>query len=433
MQITWGTSAQSGASIGWDSSQVVNPHIGIFGDTGLGKTHNLRRIVSELLATSSRRPRFHIFDAHGDIDIPGESAVRFHESADFGFNPLEINPDPEFGGIRKRIQSLVAAINKTSVRLGPRQERALSKLLIGLYKERGFFVDDPDTWYLDGINRKAYPTLVDAINYTREIIRALYTGSNQRAVQSLEEVNRIVRQINNKNAILQRLSPDDESGIRKLESELDSAKQKAIQAYTDAVSTISTGAELDDAIDFDGQDEIMRSILDRLENLYAIGIYRSTPPPLDPRCAVWRYIITSLGQDEKKLFTMTRLETIFSRAVQRGPQQEILDVVVIDEAHLYQDKDEDHIINKMVREVRKFGVQMIFSSQAPNDYPDTLLASLGTKIMLGIDRAYRRIAGTKLGLKDADLDFIVPMRRMLVQMKTKGEINSKTHWIIFNS
>lgn len=399
----------------------------------MGKTHNLRRIVSELLATSSRRPRFHIFDAHGDIDIPGESAVRFHESADFGFNPLEINADPEFGGIRKRIQSLIAAINKTSVRLGPRQERALSKLLIGLYKECGFLVDDPNTWFLDGINRKAYPTLVDAINYTREIIRALYTGSNQRAVQSLEEVNRIVRQINNKKAILQRLSPDDESGIRKLENELDGAKQKAIQAYTEAVSTISTGEELDDAIDFDGQDEIMRSILDRLENLYAIGIYRSTPPPLDPRCAVWRYIITPLGQDEKKLFTMTRLETIFARAVQRGPQQEILDVVVIDEAHLYQDKDDDHIINKMVREVRKFGVAMIFSSQAPNDYPDTLLASLGTKIMLGIDRTYRRIAGTKLGLKDADLDFIVPMRRMLVQMKTKGEINSKTHWIIFNS
>ncbi|MFP3449184.1 hypothetical protein SB765_30100, partial [Pseudomonas sp. SIMBA_067] len=74
----------------------------------------LRKIAQAMQETGGRRLRIHVFDAHGDVEIPGESAVRFHESADFGFNPLELNPDPEFGGVRKRIQSLIAAINRTS-------------------------------------------------------------------------------------------------------------------------------------------------------------------------------------------------------------------------------------------------------------------------------------------------------------------------------
>ncbi len=104
----------------------------------MGKTTILRRIISVMTQSGHARVRFHVFDGHGDVDIDGGSSVTFHESSDFGFNPLELSADPEFGGVRKRIQSLTMAINHTSVRLGPRQELALTRLLVALYRREGF-------------------------------------------------------------------------------------------------------------------------------------------------------------------------------------------------------------------------------------------------------------------------------------------------------
>lgn len=428
MQINWGRNAHGSSDVLWNSSEMINPHMGIFGDTGMGKTHTIRRIIHEMIETSEGRPpRFHIFDAHDDMSIPGDSDVRFHESADFGFNPLEINPDPEYGGIRKRIQSLIGAINRTSVRLGPRQERALSKILIGLYRDWGFVSDDPATWAL-GEDRKAYPNLIDAIRYAKEQLKAIYTGSNTDAVRAFEEVNRIARQIRNKQSILTGLTKDED--IARLEKELVSAKETAISLYQEAVKQVSNGTELDEALEFDGQDEVMKSLIDRLENLYAIGIYRSTPPPLDTRTPIWRYVISSLDLSEKKLFTLTRLETIFTRAVQRGKQDKIQDVLIFDEGHLYVSKDDDHIINRMGRESRKFGIAMIFATHAPADLTDDLLGSLGTKVILGVDTTHRRTLVSKLGLKESAFDFIIPRKRILVQMKKKNEANNGTYHTI---
>ncbi|MGY8527602.1 ATP-binding protein [Paracidovorax citrulli] len=423
VEIDFGKNAHTGSPVVWDSVRAINAHMAVFGDTGMGKTHTLRKMVQEMQATGHPRLRFHVFDAHGDVAIPGESAVVFHESADFGFNPLELNPDPEFGGVRKRIQSLIAAINRTSVRLGPRQERALTKLLSGLYRREGFIADDASTWPADPHAGKTYPTLHDAITYGRERLKALHLGSNERAVRALEEVGRLAKLVRARSSSLAR---SDEEDTARLERELEALKAKAVDAYRDAVLTIHTGDELDDALEMDGQKETLESVVDRLENLYQIGIYRSTPPPLDPRARVWRYIIKSLSKDEKKLFTLTRLETIFTRAVQRGEQREVVDCIVIDEAHLYQDKEDDYIVNRMAREARKFGVSMLFASQSPNDFADVLLSSLGTKIVLGLDPNSWPVATRKLGIKDAQLKSIVPQRRILVQMKGVGQLGSAT-------
>ncbi|CAG2138405.1 hypothetical protein LMG19282_01491 [Cupriavidus campinensis] len=222
----------------------------------------------------------------------------------------------------------------------------------------------------------------------------------------------------------------DDDGAARLERELEAARVRAIDAYKDAVCAIETGEEFDEALDLEGQKETLESVVDRLENLYQIGIYRSTPPPLDPRSRVWRYIIKSLSKDEKKLFTLTRLETIFTRAVQRGEQSEVLDCIVIDEAHLYQDKEEDYIVNRMAREARKFGVSMLFASQSPTDFADVLLASLGTKVILGLDPNFWPQAVRKLGLTESQLKSIVPQRRILLQMKGIGQLGSAASLVI---
>lgn len=426
--MTVGRNAVSGAPVRWAPAELANPHVGLFGDTGMGKSHLLRRFAYAMQETGHPKFRMHVFDPHGDLEIEGESSVNFNESAPFGFNPLELNPDFKFGGVRKRIQSLVRALNQTAARLGHRQERALTKLLVDLYAERGFHLNDPDTWTQDAAAGKTYPTLVDAIDFAKERLRAMYLGSDRKAMQAFEEVGRAIKQRRLKQASLVKTSDDAEAA--RLEREVAALAEKAVDAYREALAVSDTGDELEDLIENDGKVETMKSLVDRFENLYAIGIYKSKAPPLDPRCRIWRYVIDSLDLDEKKLFVMTRLETIFTRAVQRGMVDHVVDVIVLDEAHLFLDKDEEHIINRIAREGRKFGLAIFFASQSPTDFPDVVLSSLATKITLGLDPNYWNAAMRKLGLTEADQRFIIPRRRVVVQLKQVAQASVGANHVV---
>ena len=131
----------------WDGTTAVNGHFAIFGMTGSGKTTQLRRIVGAM----RRNPvnpsdfRVHVFDVHGDLDVGDCSTVMFSEQTDHGLNPLVINPHPHYGGIRKRIQSVIKTINSTSHKLGPKQESVLRNILTDLYASMGFSMTDPRT------------------------------------------------------------------------------------------------------------------------------------------------------------------------------------------------------------------------------------------------------------------------------------------------
>ncbi|WP_240533847.1 hypothetical protein [Aeromonas veronii] len=117
--------------------------------------------------------------------------------------------------------------------------------------------------------------------------------------------------------------------------------------------------------------DVLKSVVDRLENLNAIGIFKAVPPPFDPASQVWRYNIKALSMEERKLFVLFRLEEIFADAVQRGEQDDVVEVVILDEAHIYADDDPDNIINNIAKEARKFGLAMICASQSPPTSPKT--------------------------------------------------------------
>lgn len=490
MKITFGTNVAQSKHAGrpvpaeWDSRKTINGHILLLGDSGTGKTHNLMAFIRGMQASSERPVRFHIFDVHGDIAVPGASTVMFSESTDFGFNPLEINPDPDFGGVRKRIQSFIGAINRTSRKLGPKQESVLRNILNDLYTANGFKADEPETWrvrpeaaptsfqgkegrvYLDvpfeekdraksagaqwdndvkcwyvpqeqhggpllrwGPKQfgKHYPTMLDAVRFSSQRLKAMFLGTNQVAVRYLEDVNRASRNLRAKEMAAMRRG-EEAHDAEKLQRDVDNARVKAIDAYTEYVNALRTGRELDDIIKYDSVD-VLKSVVDRLENLNAIGIFRNTPPPFDPRSSVWRYDIKALNEDEKNLFVNFRLEAIFANAVQRGVQSDVVEVVIIDEAHLFTSDDSDQILNKLVKEARKFGIAAVLASQAPTHFSDDLISGVGTKVILGIDKFYWDMSRRKLGVDEASLRFIVPKRRMVVQMKTAGELQSNCIWV----
>ena len=50
---------------------------------------------------------------------------------------------------------------------------------------------------------------------------------------------------------------------------------------------------------YDSKD-VMKSVVERLENLYNCGIFKEQQPPFDTNSTVWRYDIKALRLEEKK-------------------------------------------------------------------------------------------------------------------------------------
>jgi hypothetical protein len=407
----------------WDSATALNPHALIVGGSGSGKTFTLRRMIEALARSARPAARIHVFDVHGDIDVPGASTVKFSEATPYGLNLLAIDPDPDHGGVRRRIQGLFAALNRTSRQLGTRQEAVLRALLLDLYAANGFYEDRPESWRLnDGVARrypKKHPTLLDAARFGAAKLRALYLGADAKAVAALEQVNGKARTLYAKAKALGQArqalgrGPD---GASPSEADLDKAKDAAIEAYAAAVRAIGTGRELDDLIRYDSRD-VLRSVVERLESLNAIGIFRPEPPPFNPDVPVWCYDLRALAADEAKLFVELALGDLFRRARQRGLQDQVVEVVVLDEAHQFFTDDPDNPINRLAKEARKFGLALVCASQSPTHFSEDFLANVAMTVILGIHEMYWDGAVRKLKVDPKTLRYIQPKRTLAVQIK----------------
>lgn len=413
-------------SVIWNSKKVLNGHMLIMGKSGTGKTYNLRKILRQMLKQSEPGMlRAHIFDVHGDIEIPGASSVKFSSSTPYGFNPLWLNPDPDFGGVRRRIQSLLSALNRTSRKLGTKQESCLRNLLNDLFEANGFKESDVNSWKLnDGVQRKypkKNPTLEDAHRFAKFKLKAMYIGASTDAVRLLEEVNKKSTSLYSKQR--QALRTGNALQQESLQSDLDKLKQECIEKYAEYVNSIATGMEFEDLLRYDSRD-VLKSVVERLENLNAIGIFKNQTPPFDTDSALWRYDIKALSMDEKKLFIEFRLEELFFQAVQRGVVDEIRDVIIIDEAHNFFSDDEDNILNTLAKEARKFGIALICASQAPTHFSDDFLANVGTKIILGLDQMYWDSSMRKLKIDMSIMENVVAQKVMAAMLNNKGETRS---------
>lgn len=151
MQIPLGVNELTGQAVILDTKAAINPHVQVTGITGMGKSHLFRNMSKALVesAAAMKAPlRIHVLDPHGDLEMPYSSEVMFSSATNFGYNPLEINPDPDYGGVRRTIQKFIAALDKTR-KLGSKQEAAMRYLLEDLYISHGYKLDDPRTWSPD--------------------------------------------------------------------------------------------------------------------------------------------------------------------------------------------------------------------------------------------------------------------------------------------
>jgi len=137
-----------------------------------------------------------------------------------------------------------------------------------------------------------------------------------------------------------------------------------------------------------------------------------------------------LATPEKKLFVNFILEAIFQRATQRGPQTDVVEIVVLDEAHLFLTDDEENPINVIAKEARKFGLGLFAASQSPTHFSEDFLSNVSTKIILGIDQIYWEKAARQMKMDPPLLEWIVPHQRMIVQMNNKGQTRNKFQGVV---
>ena len=480
-----------------DTDKLVNPHAMFTGDSGTGKTHTLKSAVTSGISTAQHFLRFHIMDVHGDIELDEKisSTVQFSESSPFGFNPLKINPDPHFGGVRKCIQTFISTLRlspTTSRALGPKQQDVLRNLLTDVFEMNGFDVDDPSTWdvayepppknllpgrtYIDvpfnekelaksvarasnvnlsfgdpenkdgvrcwhvdrydgPITRwpikqwgKNNPTLSTLLQYATRRREMSFTGLGQKEAALMDVVHRKAKalasrlQQHAKNRNNSGGSADEEQASK----ELDKAKNDALDAFKDYFATIENGGALDALIKYDSF-ESLSTVKQILDSLNSSGIFRDTPPNFDPKKPVWRYNIKALHAPEQKFLVNVRLNEIFQAAVQKGECDYLREVIVIDEGAKFVENEDDHIINVIALEARKFGLGIWFASQSPTQYPDSLLSTVATKVVLGLDPNYWPLAQRRLRIEERALKWIRPREGLLVNFKLSGQ--SAQPWI----
>lgn len=484
-----------------DTQRVVNAHLQVSGITGMGKTFMLQELVSTLVESAAElgRPvRVHVFDAHGDIELPFSSTVKFTEATRYGYNPLDLNPNPDFGGVRRAIEKFIVAIKKLYT-FGARQEAVMRYLLEDLFASRGFRADDPATWMPDdprlvrevmrnrhgriylNVSReqqarfrelitdpvtglvcggyddfadhpslrlsaswwvqeasydgdlllwepchpfKVPPTIDDAVRFVESKLKAQFCGTNVAAISLLNEVNRASRLYHRKvDAKRAQETTASEQELAKLHDDLVKAREKAGRAYAGYLESIETGRELDEVLRYNST-EVLTAVYERWQNLRAKGIYCTDPPPFEPHQPVWRYSIHTLEVPTQRLLVDLVSARVFERSLQRGLQDEVVEILVVDEAKRFVDERGDDILCACVNEGRKFGLGVWLFSQSPAHFPDDLIKGTGTIIVLGLASADRKLSARKLGLEERQFDTVVPQESALVQIRNKKVLTS---------
>jgi DNA helicase HerA-like ATPase len=195
------------------------------------------------------------------------------------------------------------------------------------------------------------------------------------------------------------------------------------------IENLETGKELEDFVKYESK-EVLKSVVERFENLKASGVFKNKLPPFDANNPVWHYDITALREDEKRMFVEFRLQELFSAGLEKGPirrQEEgvLRDIMIIDEAHLFFRDDQNNILNTIAKEGRKFGLGLICASQSPTHFSEDFFSNVGTKVVLGVDEMYWDNLVRKMKIESKLLQYIKPFHVVGVQMSNKGETRSR--------
>lgn len=429
------TKERTRVPIYWREDRVINHHVGVAGTTGAGKTHWIREFIQGMPA----HVEIDLFDYHGDIEIPGAQSVIFSEATRYGYNPLVLNPDPHYGGVRRGVSDVLHAMTQTGRVLGVNQEGVLRNLLTDTFAARGILQDEPRSWRRreatqDEIRalqlsqdwntlRATYPTLDDVIRMAKRKLRALYmvvedSGKGAAVLSAFDAYCRTMRSFKSSAAsVRNKAEPTDEDHKR-----LAAAKDKARQAHIEYLDALESGRELEETIKY-GNKDVLQSTITRLENLVALGLFNANPPPFGT-ARVRRYVLKPLASSTAELvmFVHLRLQAIIREMMQQGQSGgQLRRLVVLDESKIFNSEDPHNPINKIVNEMRKFGLAILLAGQSPAHFSEDFIKGAGTLLLLNLATADWDDAARKLKIEKEKLRFLRPQQSGAIRMLEKGQ------------
>lgn len=429
------TKEKTRVPIYWREDRVLNHHVGVAGTTGAGKTHWIRKFIEAMPA----HVEVDVFDYHADIDIPGAQSVIFSEATRYGYNPLVLNPDPHYGGVRRGIGDVLHAMALTGRVLGGNQEGVLRNLLTDTFAARGILQEEPRSWNRREATqeeiralqasqdwntlRATYPTLDDVIRMAKRKLRALYlmvedSGKGAAVISAFDAYCRTMRSFKSSAASLRnKAEPTDDDQKR-----LAAAKDKALQAHAAYLDALESGRELDETIKY-GNKDVLQSTITRLENLVALGLFNANPPPFGG-ARIRRYVIKPLASSTAELvmFVHFRLQAIIREMMQQGESGgKLRRVVVLDESKLFNSEDDHNPINKIVNEMRKFGLAILLAGQSPAHFSHDFIKGAGTLLLLNLATADWDDAARKLKIERDKLRYLKPQQSAAIRILEKGQ------------
>lgn len=424
----------------WDEDRISNHHVGIAGTSGSGKTFWLRKFI----ASVPDNVTIDIFDYHGDIDVPGATSVLFSEQNKFGYNPLVINQDPVYGGVRRATSDLIAAISR-SRKLGETQEAVLRNLISDAYEVKGIHPDRPQSWQKRDASEQeiislytgrdtdkwkklagCYPSLYDLELMINRKLRLSLFGLDDRkesrnALYQYESFIRSASALKNAKIKYNRAAGSEEE-LNKLQEKMDKCRDAAEKAFVQALDATDDGKELDDMLKYQSTDTL-QSLLLRIQNLRAVGIFNANLPPFG-NARIRRHNLKPLAQSEEELimYVHYRMNAIFREEMQRGESGgKLRHLIVLDESKKFKDEKVTNPINKISNEARKYGVGLILAGQSPEHFSDDFIKNAGTLLMLNLATTDWDGAARKLKIKPDSLKFLQPRKTALVRMLNSGE------------
>lgn len=427
------TPGQIGQPLLYQTRNVTNPHWLVVGGSGDGKSHQLRRIAT-LAARENQGVRVYLLDVHGDLvtDNSLTSTVRFSEVAPFGINPLTINSDPEYGGVRRRANSFSLMMRKYAAsKPGERQVAVIRNLITDLCASRGIVQDDPKTWNGEP------PTLSELEAFARQLFRQLYPKNSKKRSAPL---NLSIAHLLEELGALSDLAR--EYRTEKNDSPSAEAADACRQAFAACLEEAFAG-KLPSASDFGDSESIdipdsevrypestLQAVCTRLDNLKAMGIFKDTPPDFVRAKPIWRIDLQPLSDEQQGYMVDLYFEKIFLKHKQLGLYDGVRSVIVLDEAHRFVTKESDSIINIAAKEARKFGLMLVFASQRWEHFPKDIIECCASKMILGADTSAFPMLSKKLGIHEKYLKRIVPKKRALVMARGKNSSGTRGYWEI---
>lgn len=429
---------QNNKSVYWHPDKLANHHIGISGTSGAGKTHWIREFVDG----QPDSVEIDIFDYHGDIEIPGARTVLFSENTRYGFNPLILNADPDYGGVRRGINDFLYAISTTSRQLGTNQEGVLRSLLTDAYALKGISPTNPATWLRreaseDEIRqlieqqnwpglREVYPTITDLITLARRKLKALWMGiedkdEGRQVLTLFDDFCRTMSTLNTRRMKNASQAKDD-AMLAQLDQRLTKVKAQALEGFELFLEKMQSGREFEEVVKYNSKD-VLLSVINRLENLQAIGIFNGNPPPFG-NARIRRYNLKPLGQseDELRMFVHFRLSSIIREEKQRGESHgRLRRMVVLDECGMFNDESKSNPINIIANQMRKFGLALVQAGQTPAHMSGDFLASAGTLLLLNMAPIHWDGAARKLKVDQEMLRYLQPQSTGAIRLVEKGQ------------